>query len=129
MSIPLLDFFLIFIGSGLGGVSRYLIAHLSSVKIALQFPLGTLFINVCGSFLIGFLSIIIFSRISLLSSHLRAFLLIGFLGGFTTYSTFALETVNLFVDREITYGLLNILLSASLSIIMAWAGVILGRMI
>lgn len=129
MPITFLDVVLIFIGSGLGGIARFLLAHSISLKFASSFPYGTLLVNICGSFLIGLISIIIFSRVAFIAPHLRFLLLIGFLGGFTTFSTFAWETVYLFEVGEVLTGLLNIFLSLGLSIIMTWLGIILGRLL
>lgn len=121
---------MIFIGSGFGGVSRYLLSRSVYYFIGnSDFPYGTLVVNVFGGFLIGFLSVILFSRFYIISQQLRALLIIGFLGGFTTFSAFSLETFNLLQNRDLLFGFLNIILSILLSMLMTWFGVFLGRLI
>ncbi len=126
----MLNIILIFIGSGLGGACRYLVSHgIYSYSSGRIFPYGTLCVNVCGSFLIGFLSVLFFSRFYFISPQLRALFLIGFLGGFTTFSAFAFESFNLLENRELFLAFLNIFASVFLSVLMAWIGIILGRAI
>lgn len=87
------------LGSALGGVSRYLVGGLVQRAAGAGFPLGTLAVNVSGSFLLG-----LFLRYALdtptLTPELRAFLTIGFCGGYTTFSTFSYETVALLEDGQ-----------------------------
>jgi len=87
------------VGSALGGVSRYLIGGLVQRSTGSSFPAGTLVVNVTGSFLIG-----VFLRYGLetptLTPEMRAFLTIGFCGGYTTFSTFSYETVALLEDGQ-----------------------------
>ena len=87
------------LGSALGGVGRYLIGGLVQRGVGAGFPLGTLAVNVTGSFLLG-----LFLRYALdtptLTPELRAFLTIGFCGGYTTFSTFSYETVALLEDGQ-----------------------------
>jgi len=87
------------IGSALGGVSRYLVGGLVQRASGAGFPAGTLVVNVTGSFLLG-----LFLRYGLetptLTPELRAFLTIGFCGGYTTFSTFSYEAVALLEDGQ-----------------------------
>jgi CrcB protein len=87
------------IGSALGGVSRYLVGGLVQRASGAGFPTGTLVVNVTGSFLLG-----LFLRYGLetptLTPELRAFLTIGFCGGYTTFSTFSYEAVALLEDGQ-----------------------------
>lgn len=101
---------LLLIGTGgfLGSILRYLVS--GSVQVASQsiaFPYGTLAVNLIGCFLIGFLSELADSR-SLFSSDTRTFLVIGILGGFTTFSAFGNETMNLLRDGERFLALVNV---------------------
>lgn len=126
----MLNLILIFIGSGFGGVCRNLISRGVYAYFANNtFPYGTLVVNVLGSFFIGFLSVIFLSRFYFMSQYLRSLLIIGFLGGFTTFSAFSFETFNLIENRELFSVCLNIVASVFLSLIMTWLGILLGRTI
>jgi CrcB protein len=120
---------LIFIGSGLGGVTRYFVSMTIYSFLGTRFPFGTLFINVSGSLIMGLLFALIMERLSGLSSELRALLLIGFLGGYTTFSSFSIETLNLIENGQIKAACLNMILSVVLCVLAAWIGVKLGRMV
>jgi len=87
-----LQYFLVFIGSGIGGALRHGVNVLSLSLIGIGFPYGTLFINIIGSALMG-LVIGLFSGSQLSGHDTRLFLTTGILGGFTTFSAFSLETV------------------------------------
>ena len=108
-------------GSALGGVSRYLMGGLVQRIAGVGFPGGTLVVNVTGSFLLG-----LFLRYALetstLSSELRAFLTVGFCGGYTTFSTFSYETVAMLEDGQWGRALFYVGLSLGLSV----AAVLLG---
>jgi len=121
------NYLLIFLGGGIGCLMRYWISHGSYTIIGQNFPYGTLVVNVTGSFLMGLLSIIILERFSISAPQLRAFLLIGFLGGYTTFSSFSIETLTLFEQGESFRALLNVGTSFTLCIFATWLGVILGK--
>lgn len=118
---------LIFIGAGLGGVLRFWVSNATYLLLNRNFPYGTLLVNVSGSFLMGILFVIILERFNGLGPQLRALLLIGFLGGYTTFSSFSIETINLFEAGEMVNAIVNIVLSTSLCLAATWAGIILGR--
>lgn len=89
---------LAFTGSALGGLCRYLLSGWITFRFGEGFPLGTMVVNVSGALLIGF----IWAFCS--PGSLRDFLMFGFLGGYTTVSSFALNTLNLLQDGEWTYA-------------------------
>jgi CrcB protein len=120
------------LGGALGSVGRFWLNGIVSTKFtetAAAFPLGTLVINVTGSFLIG-----IFAALAVpegrMDSQSRAFatqfLMIGVCGGYTTFSSFSLQTLNLLRDREWFYAFGNIFLSVALCMIAVWLGYLLG---
>lgn len=89
----------IFMGGGLGSVSRFVISSLISKNTAESFPLGTLAVNLIGAFLIGALIEFLALRYSA-AENLRYFLVTGFLGGFTTFSAFSLESASMWMKAE-----------------------------
>ena len=118
---------LIFNCGGLGVVLRYLVTNVVYFLLGRQFPYGTLVVNVSGCFLMGVLFVLTLERFDNIASQLRALLLIGLLGGYTTFSSFSIETINLFESGNWLSGLMNILLSTIICIAAAWLGVIGGR--
>lgn len=123
----MLDMFLIFIGAGLGGVFRFWISNISYFFLGRQFPYGTLIVNVSGCFLMGLLFVLLLERFNGIGPQLRSLLLIGLLGGYTTFSSFSIETLNLFENGAPLAGVANILLSITLCLAATWLGVIGGR--
>jgi CrcB protein len=121
----LIKILLLAAGGAIGTVGRYAVSGLTHKIIAGTFPYGTLVVNILGSFIIGLLWGTWES--SSISSNTRTFIFIGILGGFTTFSTFTLETVNMFRDGEIRLALLNVLAQNILGIIMVFAGLMAAR--
>lgn len=121
--------FLIFIGAGTGGIFRYWIANGIYLLFGRAFPYGTLIVNISGCFLMGFLFTLIMDRLSEFATPLRSLILIGLLGGYTTFSSFSIETINLFESGAVISAILNIIFSVLLCIMATWLGVIGGRML
>ena len=111
---------LIFLGAGIGGVLRYWISNMVYWVTGRQFPYGTLIINSSGCFLMGFLFILTLERFDQIEPQLRSFLLIGLLGGYTTFSSFSIETLHLFESGAWFNGLLNIFFSIFLCLFAVW---------
>lgn len=118
---------LIFFGAGIGGVLRYWISNFTYLILGKQFPYGTLIVNVSGCFLMGLLFVLTMERIDGFGSQLRALLLIGLLGGYTTFSSFSIETINLFENGNYISAIMNILLSTGVCLLATWLGVLGGR--
>ena len=121
------DILLIFFGSGAGGLFRYWISNASYWFLGRQFPYGTLVVNATGSFLMGLFFVVILERFDGIAPQLRALLIIGFLGGYTTFSSFSIETLTLFERGAWVSAILNILLNIILCISLAWLGTKGGR--
>jgi CrcB protein len=117
---------LIAVAGAFGAVSRYGTALGVYSIFGRGFPYGTLFVNVAGSFLMGILSIMLLDRFNV-GPEWRAAILVGFLGSFTTFSTFSIETLNLLEQGDFSRALLNMALSLSLCIMAVWFGVSVGR--
>jgi CrcB protein len=114
------------LGSALGGVTRYLLGGLIQRTTEGTFPIGTLVVNVTGSFLLGLLYRYAADSAAI-TPEIRAMLTIGICGGYTTFSTFSYETVRLLEDGEITRALSYVGLSVVLSVGGAMLGIAAGR--
>lgn len=114
------------LGGFLGTVARYLLSQFIQKYFNTIFPLGTLIINIIGCFIIGFL-FGMFERGNLISPDLRLFLTVGFCGGFTTFSTFSNDSVNLINDGEILYLMLYTGISIFVGISFTFLGKILAE--
>lgn len=115
---------ILFVGLGgfLGAISRFLLSALVQKNAAVLFPLGTLSVNVLGSFLIGFLALYFENHLSL---EYRSLVITGFLGALTTFSTFSYETVMLIEHAAYLKALSNI----ALNVMFTLSATILGMMV
>lgn len=115
------------LGSALGGVARYGLSGLVARSFGETFPWGTLIVNVLGSFLIGFVATLTGpdGRV-LVSPVTRQFWMPGIFGGFTTFSSFSLQTLSLAQDGEWTRALANVTLSVALCLLGVWLGAVLA---
>ncbi len=115
------------IGGAIGALLRYFVSGLTHRYVEGVFPLGTLVVNLIGSFVIGFVWGLF--EVENLSPVLRTFIFIGILGSFTTMSTFTLESFNLIRDGEVKYALANILANNVLGILLVFIGFSMARAI
>ena len=111
----MINYLLVAVGAAAGGVFRYWLSDIAHRIFETTFPIGTLVVNIIGSFLLGIIIYYLDSN-ELLSTYIKLLLAIGFCGGFTTFSTFSLETMNLFQNSEYLLGIGNILLNVFLSL-------------
>ena len=116
----------VMLGGSFGALARFWVSMSINERFSGLFPYGTLVVNVLGSFLMGFLAMWLVEHLSL-NPLIRLAVFVGFLGAFTTFSTFSMETLNLFESGLAGHALLNMLLNVSLSVLAVWLGVVLGR--
>jgi CrcB protein len=109
-----------------GSAARYLISGWAQALGGSRFPWGTLAVNVLGCLAIGLL-MYLFQQRQALSETARLVLMVGFLGGFTTFSAFGYETFAMLKDRDLPLALANIAASVGLSLIAVWGGWSVGR--
>jgi CrcB protein len=113
-------------GGAIGALLRYVSSVAVHRLLGQHFPWGTLFVNVTGSLIMGFLYVLLTSRMEL-GPPWRAFFLVGLLGSFTTFSTFSLDTLQLLEKGQLGLAMANILLNVMVCIGAAWIGVMIGR--
>ncbi len=121
----MLRFFIIGLGGAIGTILRYVMGGLDYRFSNGVFPVSTLIVNVTGSLAIGFFWGIV-DRFEI-SPNIRLFIFIGILGGYTTFSTFSLETFNFMRDGEYRIAFANVVLSVVLSIGAVFAGYIASK--
>jgi len=111
-----------------GTLGRYALSGYVARRIGETFPTGTLIVNVLGCLLAGFLFFLMQDRF-LTSEIVRTMLLIGLLGGFTTFSSFGLQTLTLLRDGEFMLAAINVLASNVLGLMGVWAGYSLAKLL
>jgi fluoride exporter len=115
-------------GGAAGALFRFWVSNGVYLLFGRGFPYGTLAVNVLGSMVMGFLYVLLLDRLTA-SPEVRGALLIGFLGAFTTFSTFSIETLNLIEQAELLKAGLNVLVSVIACLAACWFGLALGRQI
>lgn len=123
----MLRFFVVAAGGAIGTLLRYIVGGLDYRFSNGVFPVSTLVVNVTGSLVIGFLWGIV-DRFAI-SPNVRMFIFIGILGGYTTFSTFSLETFNLMRDGEYRIAFMNVILSVALSIVAVFLGYFISKIL
>ncbi len=116
---------LVFAGGGLGAVSRFLLTTALAGKLG-NFPLGTLAANFFGSLLMGLVLGILAGRVHVGAEHVRLFVAVGFLGGFTTFSSFSAETLTLIQHGQIFSAAANVIISVVASLAACAVGLKIG---
>jgi len=118
--------FAIALGGALGAVMRFGVSSGVYYWLGKGFPWGTLAVNVLGSVTMGFLTVVMIERLNV-GADIRAAVLTGGLGAFTTFSTFSVETVGLIEQGDVIKAGLNMLVSVLVCVSMCWVGLLLGR--
>jgi fluoride exporter len=114
------------IGGFIGAIARFWLGGFISNRMGTRFPYGTFIINITGSFLIGFILTILAERTHW-SPNWRYLVPVGFIGAYTTFSTFEYETFRSIQDGELLMAGLNVALSVAVGFVAVWMGVIAGR--
>lgn len=114
------------IGGGVGSVTRYLTSVWAAERFGVDFPYGTLLVNVVGCYLIGLFMVLATERF-MLPAHWRLLVASGFLGGLTTFSSFGYETLKLVQDGELLPAVQNVAANLFTGLAATWIGIISGR--
>lgn len=120
---------IVFLGGGAGAACRYLVTIQVGARLGSGFPYGTLTVNTVGSFIIGLLTFYFLCRGESVPDNLRLLLVVGFLGGFTTFSSFALETLNLGNGEQLGMAMLNIAANVGATLLAVFLGMMAARAI
>ncbi|MGE0082213.1 MAG: fluoride efflux transporter CrcB [Thiohalomonadaceae bacterium] len=119
---------LVGLGGAFGSMLRFGLSTGLHALLGRAFPWGTLFVNVTGSFAIGLLYVLLIERVAL-GPEWRALLMVGLLGGYTTFSSFSIETLNLVESGDVLRAAVNVLASVVLCLAAAWVGVSVARQV
>lgn len=122
----LASFLLVAAGGSLGAVARYATVLLSQALLGLRFPYGTLLVNGIGSFLAGFFMVFVMERLPD-GDWWRLFVMVGFLGGFTTFSSYSWETLALYGQGDYLKAVLNIVANNVVALGLVFAGMHFSR--
>lgn len=116
------------LGGAVGALSRYGLMNLVATMLGNRLPWGTLLVNISGSLLIGVLYVLVSEKM-LLSADARALLVVGFLGAFTTFSTFSLDTILLIQQGWLVQAIAYMLASVMICVLATWLGMALARLL
>jgi CrcB protein len=124
----MLRILLVGVGGFVGTLFRYWLSGVIARRYGETFPLGTLVVNAIGCFIIGFLFYFFYDR-SLTTPTARTVVLIGVIGGFTTFSSYGLQTFTLLRDGELFLALVNVVASNAVGLALVWLGYVLAKAI
>jgi len=111
------------LGGSLGAISRYWVSTATYSWLGNNFPYGTLMVNVTGSLVMGFLTVVLVQRF-VVCDEVRLALIVGFLGSFTTFSAFSMDTIHWLESGAVIKALAYVLVSVTACVLGAWAGLI-----
>ena len=123
-----MDLALVGAGGALGAIARYLVNRLAVEWLGPHFPYGTMFINLSGSFVLGFFMIALAERL-VSTPEYRLFFAVGFLGAYTTFSTWTYESAALLAEGATLAALFNLFGSLVLGMVAVFAGIACGRLL
>lgn len=126
MSFSLPKILAIMLGGAFGAALRYLVSNSVYSLLGRDFPYGTLAVNLLGSFLMGILSVLLLER-NEVDPLLKLAILVGFLGAFTTFSTFSMDTLALINEGALSRALLNMLISVIVCVFAVWLGMLIAK--
>ncbi len=126
MTSSVLQIFAIMIGGAIGAAMRFIVANGVYNALGREFPYGTLAVNIIGSFLMGLLTVILLEKGDF-DPLIKLAILVGFLGSFTTFSTFSLDTLTLINDGALGRAFLNMISSVVVCVSAVWLGMILAK--
>jgi CrcB protein len=124
----LIKYWMVGIGGFLGSVLRFWVGSFIGERWGVRFPYGTFVINVTGSFLVG-MAVTVLATKAHWNTNWRYLIPIGFVGGYTTFSTFEYETLRLVQEGQMLMATLNVTLSVAVGLAGVWAGMVAGRVI
>ena len=124
----MLKYVMVGIGGFVGAITRFWVGVYIANRMGTRFPYGTFVINMSGSFIIGLVITVLAERSSL-SPNWRYLIPIGFVGAYTTFSTFEFETLRAIQDGQIAIGMLNVFGSVIAGFIAVWLGVITAKLL
>jgi CrcB protein len=116
------------IGGAIGAMLRFYLGGTALSRTAAPFPMATFIINVTGSFILGFFLTLVAEKVDL-SPHVRLAVAVGFVGAYTTFSTFEYETARLMEEGDLMHAFLNVILSVVIGFAAVWAGIFSARKI
>jgi fluoride exporter len=123
-----MKYVMIALGGSAGAIARYVLGSYVGNRAGSLFPYGTMIINLSGSFVIGLVMTLIAEH-SNVNRNVLYLVAIGFIGAYTTFSTFEFETLRLVQDGQFIAGLTNVAVSVVIGFAMVWLGVVAGRML